>query len=558
MFPMRRVGVGGEVRLKCRRVSGVKLGASPHGHPCDHATRTWASRHLRQRTRIHLQCCFRVRACCRDIAADISRAICVGSLDTSHTAGAHGWVCLPRAMEDGTGTLPGGSDDHHDDTSAIQEDDNINTTNNATTDSSPGSDGMKLPWSSSAPTSPVSPPTSPTSPPRQQSHRRTVSGSLLGRLNFLRNVGNDTGRPPSRDRPPSREKDGKSPREKSFDDDVAVVSPVKELREDSAMSSALKQSKTQRKRKGSLRKTALLGGKMFNSEGRERKGSLLQRSPTKQTPSPASSDSSPEKATAPSPSIVHFDTVMVAEEQQHETIRRQFSYESSLAPSSSTDNSTWSEPAAVTAARLSLVTNSDTTSDSKASGEGSLQSPLDLKSPTSQASYTSTTDDDDILTFDRPSVNSALLSSSKKPVPPPSGSYFPPPSAISSTSHSDSRSRSRTHRPSPLTHTPLRPPYPPSPPEPYDYTETAYWGWVLLAVTWIVFTVGMGSCLDVWSWAWDVPEKPYAPPELEDDPTLPIVGYYPALIVLTGVVSWVWISVAWLGMKYFRHARVEV
>ncbi|RMZ89563.1 hypothetical protein DV736_g3208, partial [Chaetothyriales sp. CBS 134916] len=47
---------------------------------------------------------------------------------------------------------------------------------------------------------------------------------------------------------------------------------------------------------------------------------------------------------------------------------------------------------------------------------------------------------------------------------------------------------------------------------------------------------------------------PYAPPELEDDPTLPIVGYYPALTVLTGVMAWVWVVVAWVGMKYFRHA----
>jgi hypothetical protein len=81
---------------------------------------------------------------------------------------------------------------------------------------------------------------------------------------------------------------------------------------------------------------------------------------------------------------------------------------------------------------------------------------------------------------------------------------------------------------------------------------------VLLVVTWITFTVGMGSCLELWSWAWDVGETPYAPPELEDDPTLPIVGYYPALMVLTGIVSWVWITVAWVGMKYFRHAKIEV
>lgn len=91
----------------------------------------------------------------------------------------------------------------------------------------------------------------------------------------------------------------------------------------------------------------------------------------------------------------------------------------------------------------------------------------------------------------------------------------------------------------------------------WDYSETEWWGWVVLIVTWIVFVTGMGSCLGVWSWAWDVGETPYAPPELEDDPTLPIVGYYPALIILTGVMAWVWVVVAWVGMKYFRHAKIS-
>ena len=79
---------------------------------------------------------------------------------------------------------------------------------------------------------------------------------------------------------------------------------------------------------------------------------------------------------------------------------------------------------------------------------------------------------------------------------------------------------------------------------------------MLLITTWLVFVIGMGSCLDVWSWAWDVGETPYAPPELEDDPTLPIVGYYPALLVLTAVMAWVWVGFAWVGMKYFKHAKI--
>lgn len=92
----------------------------------------------------------------------------------------------------------------------------------------------------------------------------------------------------------------------------------------------------------------------------------------------------------------------------------------------------------------------------------------------------------------------------------------------------------------------------------WDYSETEWWGWVILAATWAVFVVGMGSCLGVWTWAWDIGETPYAPPDLEDDPTLPITGYYPALMVCTAVMAWVWVVVAWVGMKYFRHAKVVV
>ncbi|KAK0728036.1 hypothetical protein B0T26DRAFT_696598 [Lasiosphaeria miniovina] len=103
-----------------------------------------------------------------------------------------------------------------------------------------------------------------------------------------------------------------------------------------------------------------------------------------------------------------------------------------------------------------------------------------------------------------------------------------------------------------LSTTPL-----PPPDADWDYSETEWWGWVVLVVTWTVFVTGMGSCLGVWTWAWDVGTTPYAPPELENDPTLPIVGYYPALLILTGVMAWVWVVVAWVGMKYFRHARVN-
>ncbi|KAF3930732.1 hypothetical protein ABW19_dt0209683 [Dactylella cylindrospora] len=94
-----------------------------------------------------------------------------------------------------------------------------------------------------------------------------------------------------------------------------------------------------------------------------------------------------------------------------------------------------------------------------------------------------------------------------------------------------------------------------------DPADTVWWGWVLLGVTWVVFVVGMGSVLGIWDWAWYGPAGPSPTEEGEDeehdpDDDLPIPGYYPALVILTWVVAWVWVVVAWVGMKYFRHARI--
>lgn len=42
-------------------------------------------------------------------------------------------------------------------------------------------------------------------------------------------------------------------------------------------------------------------------------------------------------------------------------------------------------------------------------------------------------------------------------------------------------------------------------------SDTAYWGWVLGGITWVVFVVGMGSVLGIWEWAWDVPDVRFSP-----------------------------------------------
>lgn len=412
------------------------------------------------------------------------------------------------------------------------------------------SETMRLPWNSpSAPTSPNGPASS-SSQTKSAGHKRSFSGGILAKLNFL-------GRPPSRgeqDTPQSPKSPKSTKSRKSIDDDnETAVSPVSPTKGESAMAAAIKQSKT-RKRKGSLRKTALLGGRRLGTEGRERKNTILQRSPTSKQPKQVS-EQQPLAATSAKAHGADYTTSYVLGNESNTSLREKFSYEN-VDINGSTDSG-WSESAAASSARLSLVTDhASTVPDRKTSTE--LASPLDLKSPVSQASYASTTDDDDVLTFDRPANNSVAQHREQVPLNKPlssnATSYFP--SMTSVSVESVTRRLSSKQRSSPLSHNITTLSSFPEP-EPHDYTETEYWGWVILFVTWLTFTVGMGSCLEIWSWAWDVMEKPYAPPELEDDPTLPIVGYYPALIVLTGVVAWAWILVAWLGMKYFRHAKIE-
>ena len=165
-----------------------------------------------------------------------------------------------------------------------------------------------------------------------------------------------------------------------------------------------------------------------------------------------------------------------------------------------------------------------------------------------------TTDDEDIISFPRSTSSNPAIAAATMTA----GLHLPPASSSSDSYYAlqaDSTYRPIHRAKSPLaTHSVD---IASSSEITWDYSETEWWGWIILIVTWLVFVVGMGSCFGVWSWAWDVGETPYAPPELEDDPTLPIVGYYPALIVLTAVMSWVWVVVAWVGMKYFKHANIS-
>ncbi|KAI9851520.1 MAG: hypothetical protein M1838_003474 [Thelocarpon superellum] len=317
-------------------------------------------------------------------------------------------------------------------------------------------------------------------------HKRSVSGSILAKLSFLRG---------------------------SYDQETSQVNagedgPIKEEAlnrdgpsEDGAGSNGAPQPVKNRRRKGSLRKTALMGPARHRLQGRDHRGSSLQ------TPQPgleSLQDTSPT-----SPEKTHGYRNYHFPEEPH-TKEPPINGPSIDAQPS---HDAWTAPRAGAA----LV-------------------------------ETSTTDDEDVLTFPRRPVDGSTVQSSNKALSTKGDSYFPPQS-----SGSVRRRTSNKNKPAPS----ILPPESPPALDEWDYSETAWWGWVMLIVTWVVFVVGMGSCLEVWCWAWDVGETPPAPPELENDPTLPIVGYYPALMILTAVMAWVWVVVAWIGMKYFKHAKIS-
>lgn len=326
-------------------------------------------------------------------------------------------------------------------------------------------------------------------------HKRSLSGSILSKLSFLRlNQGDDEHLP---SHPPRDEMD---------------ESPVAQRNYDGDLTTPVQQQKKPRRRKGSLRKTALLGTGRLRNEVRERRGSTLEQ--------------------VKSLYDIHQDEPPIDQganvRGMQSGTQKSFDGSSDLGPKSLHQNGHVYSPK----------------QESWAVEHQSFVSAVTKPMPV----YTSTTDDDDLITFPRASSSVTSIPPVKKPSSSGSDSYFPTQSGLTQRRRSSHKPKSPLRTLTNEATAPL---------EDWDYADTEWWGWVVLVVTWLVFVVGMGSCFGVWSWAWDVGETPYAPPELEDDPTLPIVGYYPALMILTAVMAWVWVVVAWIGMKYFKHAKIS-
>ena len=299
------------------------------------------------------------------------------------------------------------------------------------------------------------------------------------------------------------------------DDDLRPGMPHSPGESHRAMSTAMAHRRT-RRRRGSLRKTALLGTRLESREKRaSAKAAEALRADADSIP-----DLQPSKKTHLSPDIGPTHTLGERDSESFE------------------DDQTWFRTDTQKPIRPPITRRR----------HGLAQHTLH--------SEETATDDEDLVSFTR--LNTSTPPASGSPKSAAANLHIATPSSGSEPFYLSSETTYRpVHRPksSPLVTHPVE--MKSSPDVDWDYSETEWWGWIILVVTWLVFVVGIGSCFEVWSWAWDVGETPYAPPELEDDPTLPIVGYYPALIILTAVMSWVWVVVAWVGMKYFKHANIS-
>lgn len=325
------------------------------------------------------------------------------------------------------------------------------------------------------------------------SHRRTMSGTFSAFLTGRSSLNTDQGSG------------------RSISKTLAEDEPIPSPRSGGAMAAAI-QKNSMRRRKGSLRKTALLGTGKIRMDNKDRGDLSLDEN--KVLDGEQSDGSSTDIGTLSNPS----------------------------SPMTSVDMST-PRPLPIPPP-VPMVTHPVHGDPSKILASQENQPFRGIQRPSTAQSTASTTDEDDSSTSSVSLAPPSLLETRLA-----ADSYFPPQPRLGRPSQTSPKS------PSPLAALP--PSIPSSTPSEWDYSETRWWGWFILTVTWIVFVVGMGSCFEVWSWAWDVGETPYAPPELEDDPTLPIVGYYPALIILTSVMAWVWVTVAWVGMKYFKHANIS-
>lgn len=357
-------------------------------------------------------------------------------------------------------------------------------------------------------------------------HKRSPSGSLLSRLPFLRinhSAQSDLGSH-------AMEQDGDNDDPGSSHMTPRTTDPTASGK---AMATVIQQQRRTRRRRGSLRKTALLGTRL---ESRDKRALSKSVDSVRAQGTTTSTGLPPPRFPQGQPSLA---------DNNHSPAHEDGTFDED---SENTSQTSWRGVSSFLKPRVSVARRRQELAQQQ------HQQQRQQYTNNALLGEETATDDEDLVSF--PRIGTPNTSESTGPaalhISTPSSSsesFFPP--ITSDTTyrpvHRATSSPLATHSVEMQKNADIA----------WDYSETEWWGWIILVVTWLVFVVGMGSCFEVWSWAWDVGETPYAPPELEDDPTLPIVGYYPALIILTAVMSWVWVIIAWVGMKYFKHANIS-
>lgn len=347
-------------------------------------------------------------------------------------------------------------------------------------------------------------------------HKRSLSGSLLSRLSFLR-MSQAT---QAEAGPHTMDQD------RDTEDLASNIPPMngEETPSGKAMSAVIQQQRRTRRRRGSLRKTALLGTRL---------------------------ESRNKRAAARSAEAIRSETIR--HDAEANDVPRSRREETSPPDDFNTPRQGFGEESEETQPSWFSTNTAQKILRSSVARRRQGLPPQD-----NTLGEETGTDDEDLVSFPRISTNTGAGGTANKNAP-AAALHIPTESSVTEPFgyplSADAAYRPVHRKSSPLSTHSVE--MKSNSDISWDYSETESWGWIILIVTWLVFVVGIGSCFEVWSWAWDVGETPYAPPELEDDPTLPIVGYYPALIILTAVMSWVWVVVAWVGMKYFKHANIS-
>ncbi len=74
--------------------------------------------------------------------------------------------------------------------------------------------------------------------------------------------------------------------------------------------------------------------------------------------------------------------------------------------------------------------------------------------------------------------------------------------------------------------------------------DVVKWGYALLFLCWFVFVAGIGGVIGIWDWVFGLEAG--------------VGSNYACFFVLCSVSGFIWITINWIGLKYFRMTSSKV